>query len=624
VLARRLDERMLALQRQGRIGTFAPVSGQEAAQIGAVAALEEHDWFVPSFRESAAAIWRGTPLKQILLYNAGYNEGAAVPDDAHDLPIAIPVATQIPHAVGLAYAVRYRDTGAVAIAFFSDGATSEGDFHEALNFAGVFGAPTIFLCQNNQWAISVPRERQTRSRTLAQKALTYGVPGIQVDGNDVLAVLAATREAAARARDGEGPTLIECVGDQVRVGDVLLTFDGDSNDDGDDDDGDGREASPDEAERKGAPGAQSADAEPESRGATAASSEDPDVQKGRTSAEAPPRQNAERNPQGPVPAAPSTRRLARELGVVLERIDASGPGGRVLAEDVRSAAQRGGTESQAEHPSGKEERRETEQAELKATKEGPARRSAPDYEPPDFSRWGPVEEVPLRSVRRATAREMARAWAEIPHVMHHDFADVTALERFRRAHADAVAEDGGKLTLTVLVLKALAAALRAMPRFNASLDAEGETIILKHYCHIGVAVATDQGLLVPVVRDVDRKSLRELAVELTEQAHRARAGELERDAMQGGSFTLTNVGGIGGRLFTPIIRHPEAAILGLARARLTPTATGELDAPQISARLHLPLCLAFDHRLNDGAEAARFMNHILDSLQDPESLLLSA
>jgi pyruvate dehydrogenase E1 component alpha subunit len=211
VLARRLDERMLALQRQGRIGTFAPVSGQEAAQIGAVAALEQSDWFVPSFRESAAAIWRGTPLKQILLYNAGYNEGAAVPDDAHDLPIAIPVATQIPHAVGLAYAARYRDTGAVAIAFFGDGATSEGDFHEALNFAGVFVTPTLFLCQNNQWAISVPREHQTRSRTLAQKALAYGVPGIQVDGNDVLAVLAATREAAARARGGEGPTLIECV-----------------------------------------------------------------------------------------------------------------------------------------------------------------------------------------------------------------------------------------------------------------------------------------------------------------------------------------------------------------------------------------------------------------------------
>jgi pyruvate dehydrogenase E1 component alpha subunit len=211
LLARRLDERMLRLQRQGRIGTFAPVSGQEAAQIGAMAALDKRDWFVPSFRESAAAIWRGTPLKQILLYNAGYNEGGAIPDDAHDLPIAIPVATQIPHAVGLAYAAQYRKTGAVAITFFGDGATSEGDFHEAINFAGVFGTPVIFLCQNNQWAISVPRGHQTQARTLAQKALAYGVPGIQVDGNDVLAVLAATREAATRARNGDGPTMIECV-----------------------------------------------------------------------------------------------------------------------------------------------------------------------------------------------------------------------------------------------------------------------------------------------------------------------------------------------------------------------------------------------------------------------------
>ncbi|WP_295888119.1 pyruvate dehydrogenase (acetyl-transferring) E1 component subunit alpha [uncultured Thiohalocapsa sp.] len=211
LLARRFDERMLKLQRQGRIGTFAPVSGQEAAQVGAMAALTEKDWFVPSFREFAASIWRGLPLKQLLLYNAGYNEGGAVPDDAHDLPIAIPVATQIPHAVGLAYAAYYRDTGALAITFFGDGATSEGDFHEAINFAGVFAAPVIFLCQNNQWAISVPREHQTHSRTLAQKALAYSVPGIQADGNDVLAVLAATREAAERARNGDGPTMIECI-----------------------------------------------------------------------------------------------------------------------------------------------------------------------------------------------------------------------------------------------------------------------------------------------------------------------------------------------------------------------------------------------------------------------------
>ncbi|MCF7982920.1 MAG: pyruvate dehydrogenase (acetyl-transferring) E1 component subunit alpha [Thiohalocapsa sp.] len=211
LLARRFDERMLQLQRQGRIGTFAPVSGQEAAQVGAMAALRKDDWFVPSFRESAAALWRGTPMSTLLLYNAGYNEGGAIPEDSHDLPIAIPVATQIPHAVGLAYAARYRETDQVAITFFGDGATSEGDFHEALNFAGVFAAPTLFLCQNNQWAISIPREHQTQSRTLAQKALAYGIPGIQVDGNDVLAVLAATREAAERARGGDGPTLIECV-----------------------------------------------------------------------------------------------------------------------------------------------------------------------------------------------------------------------------------------------------------------------------------------------------------------------------------------------------------------------------------------------------------------------------
>jgi len=211
LLARRLDERMLKLQGQGRIGTFAPVSGQEASQIGAMAALRESDWFVPSFRETAAAIWRGQPPAALLLYNAGWNEGAAVPEDAHDLPIAIPVATQIPHAVGLGYAAKVRDKDEVAIVFFGDGATSEGDFHEAMNFAGVLATPTIFLCQNNQWAISVPRDEQTHSKTLAQKGLAYGVPGIQVDGNDVLAVLAATREAAERARAGDGPTLIECV-----------------------------------------------------------------------------------------------------------------------------------------------------------------------------------------------------------------------------------------------------------------------------------------------------------------------------------------------------------------------------------------------------------------------------
>ena len=202
---------MVRLQRQGRIGTFAPIKGQEASQIGAVATLRREDWMVPSFRETAAMLWRGWPIEQLLAFFAGRLEGGRPAPDQRDLPITIPVATQLPHAVGLAYAAQYRGDDAVVMAFFGDGATSEGDFHEAMNFAGVWHVPVVLVCQNNQWAISVPIKKQTHSRTLAQKALAYGFPGIQVDGNDVLAVYAASREAVLRAQAGEGPTLIECV-----------------------------------------------------------------------------------------------------------------------------------------------------------------------------------------------------------------------------------------------------------------------------------------------------------------------------------------------------------------------------------------------------------------------------
>jgi pyruvate dehydrogenase E1 component alpha subunit len=211
LLGRRLDERMVRLQRQGRIGTFAPIKGQEASQMGSVVTLRPTDWMVPSFRETAAMLWRGWPIEKLLLFFAGFLEGGQPAPGQRDLPITIPVATQLPHAVGLAYAAQYRGDDVVVMAYFGDGATSEGDFHEALNFAGVWHVPVVFVCQNNQWAISVPLKKQTHSRTLAQKALAYGLPGIQVDGNDVLAVYAATREAVDRARAGEGPTMIECV-----------------------------------------------------------------------------------------------------------------------------------------------------------------------------------------------------------------------------------------------------------------------------------------------------------------------------------------------------------------------------------------------------------------------------
>jgi pyruvate dehydrogenase E1 component alpha subunit len=209
--ARRFDERLLSLQRQGRIGTFAPISGQEAAHLGAAAVLRESDWIVPAFRELAADIWRGRPLEAVLLYYNGYTEGGRVPPGRHDLPLSVPVGSQILHAVGIAWGMRYRGTDDVALTFFGDGATSQGDFHEALNFAGVFQLPVVFACQNNQWAISIPRAKQTRSDTLAQKAFAYGINGIQVDGNDILAVYAAASEAVGRARAGGGATLIECV-----------------------------------------------------------------------------------------------------------------------------------------------------------------------------------------------------------------------------------------------------------------------------------------------------------------------------------------------------------------------------------------------------------------------------
>jgi pyruvate dehydrogenase E1 component alpha subunit len=211
-LAREADQRMLKLQRQGRLGTFAPCTGQEAAVCGPTLAMSPNDWFVGAFREVGGRLMRGESLAQILLLYNGHEEGNSLPAAARTLPVAIPVGSQIPHAVGIAYAVKYRgEKDTAVVTFFGDGATSEGDFHEALNFASVWQAPVVFICQNNHWAISVPRSRQSYSRTLAQKAIAYDMPGLQVDGNDALAMYRATRDALDRAYAGKGPTFIEAV-----------------------------------------------------------------------------------------------------------------------------------------------------------------------------------------------------------------------------------------------------------------------------------------------------------------------------------------------------------------------------------------------------------------------------
>jgi pyruvate dehydrogenase E1 component alpha subunit len=211
LVARRFDERMLLLQRQGRIGTYLPARGHEAAVLGSVYALRPTDWLVIVWREWAAYVWRGWPLENLILLYAGLPEGTTVPAGIRDLPVCVPMGTHVPHAVGLACAARARREDSVVLCYFGDGASSEGVCQEAMNFAGVYQAPIVFVCINNQWAISVPRSRQTRAKTLAHRALAYGFPGIQVDGNDLLGMVAATRDAVARAREGQGPTLIEAV-----------------------------------------------------------------------------------------------------------------------------------------------------------------------------------------------------------------------------------------------------------------------------------------------------------------------------------------------------------------------------------------------------------------------------
>jgi pyruvate dehydrogenase E2 component (dihydrolipoamide acetyltransferase) len=326
----------------------------------------------------------------------------------------------------------------------------------------------------------------------------------------------------------------------------------------------------------------------------------------------------------PVPAAPSTRRLARELGVDLHEVPPTGPFDRVTAEDVRAHAEGGPQKEKAPETAPK--------GPSSLLGVSPQQVEAPSL--PSFSEFGEVERVPLRSVRRATARQMALSWSQIPHVSTQDSADITQLEALRRRYADEVEAKGGSLTLTVFVLKALTNALQAFPRFNASLDLASEEVVLKKYYHIGVAVDTERGLIVPVIRNVDQKSITQLAIELRDLALRTRDGKAGLEEMRGGTMTITNIGALGGTHFSPIINYPEVAILGLARAKIEPVARKQVgpaadeafypwtEAYEFVPRLMLPVILAFDHRVNDGADAQRFVNAVIEQLENPEKLLL--
>jgi pyruvate dehydrogenase E2 component (dihydrolipoamide acetyltransferase) len=324
--------------------------------------------------------------------------------------------------------------------------------------------------------------------------------------------------------------------------------------------------------------------------------------------------------QGPVPASPSTRRLARELNVDLHEVPSSGPSGLVTSEDVKKYAE--GQKHKKEEKAAGPEMPSTPAIEDQYRKTESVQQSAPSL--PDFSKWGPVETIPVRSLRRATARQMALSWSQIPHVSNQDTADITKLEAFRIKQKRKVAEKGGNLTFTIFALKAAVSALKAYPFFNSSFDPISGEIILKNYYHLGVAVNSDEGLMVPVIRDVDRKSISELAIELVDIATRARERNLSIEELQGGTFTITNAGPMGGGYFSPIINYPEVAILGLGQARMRPVVRRNKDENlEIVPRLMMPVVLCFDHRVADGVDAIRFTRMVIEALEDPEELFLN-
>ncbi|MFH1764846.1 MAG: 2-oxo acid dehydrogenase subunit E2, partial [Gemmatimonadota bacterium] len=247
---------------------------------------------------------------------------------------------------------------------------------------------------------------------------------------------------------------------------------------------------------------------------------------------------------------------------------------------------------------------------------GPA--TAPHPPLPDFTRWGEIERIPMDGIRRATAQQMSRAWSVAPHVTQCDKADITELEKLRKFYAPKAESMGGRLTVTSILVKIVASALKVFPKFNASVDPEGMQIIFKKYCHIGVAVDTPAGLMVPVIRDADRKNILEISAEVQKAAARARERKTTLEELQGGSLTITNLGGIGGTYFTPLVNWPEVAILGISRARTEPVWVDGLWEP----RLMLPLQLSYDHRLIDGADGIRFLRWIAEAMENPFLLSL--
>jgi pyruvate dehydrogenase E2 component (dihydrolipoamide acetyltransferase) len=290
------------------------------------------------------------------------------------------------------------------------------------------------------------------------------------------------------------------------------------------------------------------------------------------------------------PAAPSVRRFAREIGIDINKVNGSGPRGRISIDDVKKFSRSARTPEPL-----------------------PGLPGLTIPQLPDFSKWGQIERKPMSAIRQKTAENMITSWLNVARVTQYDKADITELEEHRKKFGNKVEVAGGKLTVTAVLLKVVASALKTFPQFNASLDVAKNEIIYKKYYHVGVAVDTDRGLLVPVIRDVDKKNILQISVALTEAAEKARTKKLSLEEMQGGTFTITNLGGIGGTAFSPIVYFPQVAILGISRSSMEPV---YIDG-KFEARLMLPISLSYDHRLIDGADAARFLRWVAEALKDP-------
>ena len=391
-------------------------------------------------------------------------------------------------------------------------------------------------------------------------------------------------------------------GDKVKVGAVVLTVDAPSgNGNGGGSAAAAEAAAPAPQTAKAAPGPEPAPAEAAQKAPPTASPRVvPMPVRQAESAPAPAHVPPARADGRAAPASPAVRRLAREIGVNINDVEGTGPNGRITQDDVKEHARRI-LSSVGSAGSG-----------ASAVAMRPARQL------PDFSKFGDVDRQAWTNIRRVTSEHLSYAWSTIPHVTQFDKADVTELEVLRKRHKEQVAKAGGHLTVTAMLVRILATAVRKFPQFNASIDPERGEIVFKKYVNIGVAVDTDRGLLVPVIRNADEKNITQIAVELNQLAERARDRKLTQDDMSGGSITISNLGGIGGTYFTPIVNWPEVAILGVSRGAIEPVWTdGKFEPVQ-----RLPLSLSYDHRVIDGADAMRFLRWVVEAIEQPFLLSL--